>query len=419
MMKKLLCLSNGHGEDVIAVRILEQLQRHPKAPEIAALPLVGKGHAYINLDIPIVGPVQQMPSGGFIYMDGKQLWQDLQGGLFRLTLAQYKVVRSWAKSGGQILAVGDIVPLLFAWLSGADYSFVGTAKSDYYLRDETGWLPQTSTLERWFGSVYLPWERMLMSNRRCKAVFPRDTLTTDILLNWSIPAVDLGNPMMDGIVPNLTVERTADNQETLVILLLPGSRLPEAERNWEKIVRAIAATMTTLSHRLVFIGAIAPNCDLAPFETYLLSQGWQRQPLNSVSNPIGDTQALAFTLNGATVLLTQDAYADALLQADLAIAMAGTATEQFVGLGKPAIAMPGDGPQFTFAFAEAQTRLLGISVILVANPTEVGTAIQSLLNDPDELHLIAQNGRRRMGKKGAATRIASHLATLDLDKIGL
>jgi len=39
--------------------------------------------------------------------------------------------------------------------------------------------------------------------------------------------------------------------------------------------------------------------------------------------------------------------------------MAGTATEQFVGLGKPAIAIPGIGPQFTAAFAEAQSRHLG------------------------------------------------------------
>jgi uncharacterized protein (TIGR03492 family) len=98
-----------------------------------------------------------------------------------------------------------------------------------------------------------------------------------------------------------------------------------------------------------------------------------------------------------------------LYQADLAIAMAGTATEQFVGLGKPAIAIPGNGPQFTPTFAEAQGRLLGPSLILVKHPAEVAGAVQSLLRDPDRLQLIAENGWRRMGESGASPRIAECL----------
>ncbi len=81
---QLLCLSNGHGEDVIAVRILQELQRHPAAPELAALPLVGEGRAYSQLGVPIIGAAQAMPSGGFIYMDGRQLLRDVRGGLLQL-----------------------------------------------------------------------------------------------------------------------------------------------------------------------------------------------------------------------------------------------------------------------------------------------------------------------------------------------
>ena len=244
---QLLCLSNGHGEDVIAVRICQELQHHQAAPELAALPLVGEGRAYTQLDIPMIGSVRTMPSGGFIYMEGRQLLRDLQGGLLQLTWAQFKAVRRWAKRGGVILAVGDIVPLLFAWLSGAPYVFVGTAKSEYYLRDEAGWLPNRSRWEGWSGSVYLPWERWLMSHRRCKAVFPRDKLTTEILQQWSIPAFDLGNPMMDGIYPKnpapIFYEPDAELKEmqrSLIVTLLPGSRAPEAYENWEKIVQATA-----------------------------------------------------------------------------------------------------------------------------------------------------------------------------------
>ncbi len=70
---RLLCLSNGHGEDIIAVRILQELRQISSKLNISALPLVGEGRAYFAADIPVIGTVQAMPSGGFIYMDGRQL----------------------------------------------------------------------------------------------------------------------------------------------------------------------------------------------------------------------------------------------------------------------------------------------------------------------------------------------------------
>ena len=92
---KLLVLSNGHGEDVIAIRIIERLLQNLAELEITALPIVGQGYAYQSLNIPLAGRVQQMPSGGFIYMGGNPLWQDLRGGLVQLTLEQIKLVRQW------------------------------------------------------------------------------------------------------------------------------------------------------------------------------------------------------------------------------------------------------------------------------------------------------------------------------------
>ena len=415
----LLCLSNGHGEDVIAVRIGQELQHHPAAPELAALPLVGEGRAYSQLGIPIIGSVRTMPSGGFIYMEGRQLLRDLRGGLLQLTWAQFKAVRRWGKKGGVILAVGDIVPLLFAWLSGAPYAFVGTAKTDYYVRDEAGPLPNRSRWETWSGSVYYPWERWLMSRPRCKGVFPRDKLTTEILQQWSIPAFDLGNPMMDGIHPEnpepIFYEPDAELKEvqrSLIVNLLPGSRAPEAYNNWQQIVRALAGLLDTFSDRsLLFLGAIAPGLSLDPLCQTLETWAWRQQPPElTVSNiQLNDPGALTFTQKNATLILTQDDYNLCLLKSDCCIAMAGTATEQFVGLGKPAIAIPGKGPQFTPAFAEAQTRLLGPSLILVEHPDKVGSVMQQLLRDPDWLQLIAENGHQRMGQPGAAKRIANCL----------
>ncbi|MBF1999825.1 MAG: hypothetical protein IGS38_03805 [Synechococcales cyanobacterium M58_A2018_015] len=402
---KLLCLSNGHGEDIIALRILQALQQHSSQLQLAALPIVGEGRAYQDHGIPIVGPVQSMPSGGFIYMDGRQLVRDLQGGLLSLIRAQLRAVRTWASTGGSILAVGDIVPLLFAWWSGAPYAFVGTAKSEYYLRDEQGLLPRRSWFERfesWSGSVYLPWDRWLMRHRRCRAVFPRDTLTTRILKKWAIPAFDLGNPMMDGLEPTGSLQLPPTDEQPLTFVLLPGSRPPEAYANWQLLTQAVSALVISFARQrpLLFLAAIAPQLDLAPLQRPLETCGWRCT--SSTPHP-------QFTQYNATLVLTQTAFSDCLHQSDFALAMAGTATEQFVGLGKPALIFPGQGPQFTPAFAEAQARLLGPSVTLVEQPSRAASVVQALLHDPDRLQLIQANGFRRMGSAGAAQRIATCL----------
>ncbi len=406
-MKKLLFLSNGHGEDKIAVRILQALQTRVDSTQFAALPIVGKGLAYKQINVLLLSPVQAMPSGGFIYMDGKQLAKDVRHGLLQLLRQQLTAVKHWAQQGGQILAVGDIVPLLLAWQSEADYAFVGTAKSEYYLRNEAGPLPQTGFKkywQGWAGSDYLPWERWLMTRPRCRAVFPRDRLTTETLQQWQIPAYDVGNPMMDGL--ETTLPAAWQDQHPLTILLLPGSRPPEAYANWQQIVSAIASLLQ--GEQKLFLGAIDPGLDLGPVIQALNSCGWQgaNQPVPQLFD---DPTGLYFCQGEAKLWLAQTAYREYLHLADLAIAMAGTATEQFVGLGKPAISMPGAGPQFTLTFAKRQANLLGPSITLLRQPTELPAAIAALLEDRDRLKLIRANGQRRMGQAGAADRIADLL----------
>lgn len=431
---RLLCLSNGHGEDAIASKILQQLQHHPQAPKLAALPLVGEGRAYLAIGIPLAGQTQTMPSGGFIYMDGRQLWRDLRGGLLQLLWRQWRSIRSWRKSGGVILAIGDIVPLLLAWLSGAEYYFVGTAKSEYYLRDEAGQLPGRPWWDGWSGSVYLPWERWLMTRRRCRGVFPRDSLTTQLLAHQRIKAFDLGNPMMDNLEePEFTLEESnlESNSElstnslpdspltpelqtnvdrALTILFMPGSRPPEAYENWKLLVKAMDSCRQQFPHQpLVFLAAIVPSLDLEILQQPLSSWGWQPCNLPTTCGLTPEQQSLSFRYSQTNLILTQNGFRECLFGADFAVAMAGTATEQFVGLGKPAIAIPGKGPQYTYAFAEAQTRLLGASLTLVKQPEQVGVNIYKILQDADRLQIISENGRRRLGKPGAGARIAQFL----------
>lgn len=420
---RLLCLSNGHGEDTIALQVLKALRQLPHAPSIDVLPIVGEGHAYAKQGFNRIGNVKQMPSGGFIYMDGKQLAKDIQGGLLKLTLQQLKTVRQWSQNSRAqnstsepsiILAVGDIVPLIFAWQSGLNYAFIGTAKSEYYLRDETQWHPRNSwwddRLARMTGSVYYPWERWLLGRPNCKASFPRDRITAQQLQQFGLPAYDFGNPMMDLDLAPMPGESTENPRphpvnlnpnQPLKILLLPGSRAPEAYRNWDLLLQSVQNLVEQFSDRSIqFLAALSPELDRTELQTALTTFQWMPQAEgNTFTHPHSPHR---ITLGVAT-------FSDFAHQADLAIAMAGTATEQFVGLGKPAITLPGQGPQFTPAFAEAQTRLLGCSILPLNHPTQISETLKTLLQDPDRLVTIARNGQQRMGQSGSGARIAQKL----------
>ncbi|MEN9213860.1 MAG: lipid-A-disaccharide synthase-related protein [Gloeomargarita sp. DG02_1_bins_92] len=388
---RLLCLSNGHGEDRIAGTILAALQQEQSQAVLRALPLVGTGHTYRQMGIPLVGPARNLPSGGFLQTG---LVQDVRAGLWGLVWQQRRAVREWAQTAprGIVLAVGDIWPLWLAWQSGRSFIFVATAKSEYHWRDEARPLPKTHWLEGWAGSVFYPWERWLI--RRSLATFPRDELTTTWLKRWRLPVTWVGNPMMDGLEPtgDLVVPGF---EEAMVIVLLPGSRAPEAYRNWELILQALPGVIECLTApQILFLAAIAPGLDRAPIEAALRQSRWPVFP------------GVGYGYGQVGLVVTQEHFNDCLHLAHAGIALAGTATEQLVGLGKPVVSFPGKGPQYTRHFARYQQRLLGVSLRLVDEPAQVGAVLQEILTDPDQLDLIARNGRRRMGTAGASVTIA-------------
>lgn len=388
---RLLCLSNGHGEDRIAGTILAALQQVESAAILRALPLVGTGHTYRQLGIPLVGPVRNLPSGGFLQTG---LAQDVRAGLWGLVGQQRRAVREWAQTAprGLVLAVGDIWPLWLAWQSGRSFVFVATAKSEYHLRDEKGRLPKTHWLEGWAGSVFYPWERWLI--QQSVATFPRDELTTTWLKRWRLPVTWVGNPMMDALAPPGQLQ-IPGFEEALVIVLLPGSRAPEAYRNWELILKALPGVIEHLTApQVLFLAAIAPGLDRTLIETTLQKYRWPVFP------------GVGFGYDQVGLVVTQAHFNDCLHLAHAGIALAGTATEQLVGLGKPVVTFPGGGPQYTRHFARYQQRLLGSSLRLVPEPTAVGPVLQELLTDPDELNFVARNGRQRMGTAGASVAIA-------------
>ena len=112
-----------------------------------------------------------------------------------------------------------------------------------------------------------------------------------------------------------------------------------------------------------------------------------------------------------------------LQQSDLVIGMAGTAIEQAVGLAKPVLQVPGQGPQFTAAFAEAQRRLLGPTVFCADGESGSREALEgtaelamALLDrarqDPDLQQQCQEEAKSRLGKAGGGPRMAAAICAL-------
>lgn len=391
-------ISNGHGEDEVTVRIIRQLQQLQPALRITALPIVGMGKAYQDQGLSLLMTGQTMPSGGFLK---QALGRDLRNGLLGLTRRQVWAIRQWSTPGDVVLAVGDIVPLLLAGWSGHPFAFVGTAKSEYWRAD----LSTTFGLRQ---SIYWPWERWLMG--RSRGVFPRDSITATALKRWPIPVFDYGNPMMDDLEPQ--ADFSDDHLPAgLRILLLPGSHAPEVFANWQLIVSGISALVQDHKSYL-FLGAIASGIDLAPLQQTVVARGWSAGPGLDLSETMYDQ-------GQSHLLLSFHRFREYLHLADIVIAMAGTATEQAVGLGKPVITIPGEGPQFTPQFAALQARHLGRSIYL-RDPHQLPASLEHLQGQGYHPQQWIDNGRCRMGPPGAAKRIAHclqhqlQLATMDL-----
>jgi len=138
--------------------------------------------------------------------------------------------------------------------------------------------------------------------------------------------------------------------------------------------------------------------------------GWQLDPSRSLLR-LGPWQ----------VELGWGQFAAILNRADLALASAGTASEQAVGLGKPVLQLCGRGPQFTATFAEAQRRLLGSGVSCATGKPGRSAVLQATadlaaqqlatLADPEAgprwRHQLAALGAERIGAAGGSAQIAT------------
>jgi uncharacterized protein (TIGR03492 family) len=394
--KRILFISNGHGEDNHTSHVIQTLRELSPSIEMAAMPIVGEGKAYRSLDIPIIGPTQTMPSGGFFYMKRLYLLKDFQSGLIGLTWRQLQAVLQYAPNCDLVMATGDFISQTFAYLTKRPFvSFISCLSALYEGRLRIN---------------PLLWHDL--NSSRCLTVFTRDSYTASDLQRQGITKAQFGGiPALDRLVP--TGVDLQLKPEVPTIALLPGSRMPEAARNFclqLQLVVEIAKVMPESG--LQFRAALVPNL-MAELDDIAKSEGWQlNQGVLTYSLPGSSAEESPLV----EVKCYSNAFSDIVYYSTLVIGMAGLAVDLAVAIGKPIIQIPGQGPQFTYAFAEAQTRLLGINAQTIgtgpATPDTLKQAALRLvetLQDADYLAQCQKNGPERFGPSGASQRIASFI----------
>ncbi|HHY19573.1 MAG TPA: hypothetical protein GX522_06715 [Firmicutes bacterium] len=361
----ILVVSNGHGEDALAAVLAKELKEHTDL-EIIALPLVGEGKAYIDAGIKRIHTQENLPSGGFVYLGIKNLWQDISSGLFKQIREQEKVLRR-LKGVKLAICVGDTYNLFLVSKNlKTEIVFVPTAKSNY--------INPHSFLD------------IMIMKKRALVALPRDEVTAIDLRKRKVKANYLGNLMMDAIYP-----KGIDFGLDKPIGVLPGSR-QDALDNMLVILKIIEKTKVR-DHYLV---AITSGFDLDRFNEM---HDWDRDSAEFACSVLKK--------GSKRVYLCQGLFGDIINQADIMIGLSGTANEQAAGLGKPVVTFVGPGSQFTPYFAKKQKKLLGDAVLFVEGDTEdVAKAVDHLSLQPRECRKRGEVGKERMGKPGAAKKMS-------------
>lgn len=480
--RRVLFISNGHGEDLLAGVLARALHTQRRELDIWAFPVVGEGKAYREFPVIIKGVQKEMPSGGWIRQSWQALIEDVKAGFLQLTWQQFGALKRLSPDVDLVIPVGDIYPLFLAfWFVRRPIVFVPTAKSEYI-------------------HGHFAVEKLLM-RRYCRLVLPRDEVTAAGLRQAGVSARYLGNLMMDAIPPvhpgpdirallqadcleessvcptgpvpdhenesrrslvlsgrldgKLAVSESGEgperlssrpgndpdrkphlpeeSQDQVIIGILPGSR-QEAYKNMSLISRSldlIAARRGNIS----FAVALAGNLSLPAAAEVFRREGWQpgkegschhefstcagqlpssRTTSSGAGNRTKDE--ILLHKNGCKLLLARGRFGDILRASKVIIGMAGTANEQAAGLGRPVVAFPGPGPQFTAGFLKAQKRLLGKALAATDGPEAAAREVLAILADFHRYEDMAAAGRRRMGEPGAASRMAEAILRV-LDEV--
>ena len=398
-MSRILLISNGHGEDLSGSLLGRELLQRQQSVE--ALPLVGAGEAYRRAGLGVIGSTRNFSTGGLGYTSLRGRLTELGQGQVQYLFGRIMTLIRRRRDYGLVVAVGDLVPVLAAWLSGRPAVVYLVAYSSHYE-----------------GKLRLPWPcGWLLRQDRIQAIWSRDALTADDLSGQlGRPVQFLGNPFQDAVAAAAGPTPAACGRSPQGLGLLPGSRLPEAKANLVLMLKVLQRLPEPLQRP----GALRLQAALVG--------GLTAAEVLAAAAPLGWTLVEADRGGQDTVLrrgplelrLLWQGFVEVLRHSDLLLAMAGTAAEQAVGLGKPVLQLAGAGPQFNGRFAEAQRRLLGAGVSCARggsgedatlSTTAVMVADQlERLGDPERgpawRRELAQIAAARLGPPGGSARQA-------------
>ena len=390
-MSKILILSNGHGEDLSGCLLAKKLIQ--MGYEVDALPIVGNGDNYRKNKVKIVCKTREFNTGGLGYNSLKGRIDDVFNGQIIYFLRKLLLTFLIRKKYEYFLVVGDIVPILFAWICRNNFFVYLVAYSSHYE-----------------GKLSLPWPcRLFLRSKKMYKLYTRDSLTAfDLSKQISKKVCFLGNPFMDPFIN----QRNQLIKSEFNIVFLPGSRMPEVLNNFSLMIDLLEQIAQYKYFRNAeFSFAIIKAFTKEKLIQILSLRNW------NLPKKQNKKSSLEMRYKNINVKFNWNAFEETLICSDLVISMAGTATEQAIGLQKPVIQLEGCGPQFTSIFAEAQRRLLGNYIFCVTNYREKNEKIEKTINlilkilyfmklDSSFLKNCKKNANQRIGESGASNKIS-------------
>ncbi|MGE3727812.1 MAG: lipid-A-disaccharide synthase-related protein [Candidatus Sericytochromatia bacterium] len=382
--KQILFLSNGSGEDKIASVLAQFWQQTRPQDSLVALALVGHGDFYTSAGISLLSPGFAPPSAGFAYLHPLKLLKDFRAGLGGHLAQTWRRLKSTPADA--VIAVGDIVAVAMAWRSGRPFAFVGCALSDYYTAGQH--------------HTYDPLQRLGLKQAHL-GIFPRDQLTAQALQSRGLPALCLGNPMLDALEYDANWQYSPLSGR-YIVAVAPGSHA-DALVNFRLILAQLSECWEL---PVDYLCALAPGKEKQAFEQVLATTGWQKK---------GERNQAFWQRSAAEIRLIEGAWGSILAQSQILIGLAGTANEQAAGLGIPIVSFSGQGLQYSSRFAEAQTRLLGPALhwLEPCHPAILAHTLKRLLCDKLVSELAQKQAQavshERFGPVGAAGRIVAEI----------
>ncbi len=393
-MFRILLLSNGHGEDLSGSLLAKYLIK--KGDHVDALPIVGDGENYKKVNIRIIGKTKKFSTGGIGYNSFKGRMTEIFGGQLIYFLKKLYLSYKLRNKYDFYLVIGDIVPVFFAWLAKKDFFTYLVAYSSHYE-----------------GRLKLPWPcKFFLLSNYAKTIYARDFFTaTDLRKQLRKKVSFLGNPFMD----KFSFMERKSNSVPFSIGLFPGSRSPELLDNLELILEVLE-TMSKLKYfeNISFNFAIVKVISIEKIIHILNQRKWV------YSEKKGKNKGLEFKYEFITINFNWNLFEEILFNSKFVISMAGTASEQAIGLAKPVIQIEGKGPQFTKSFAEAQRRLLGRFVFCSTNYINKKDQINQTINlilrviyliklDKSFLSSCLVNANLRIGASNACANIINDM----------